>query len=105
MHRRPSERAYVRLPALAASQHALETCVFCPKLCRTTCAVSNAVPSETLTPWGKMSAAYFMARGDVDLDESFVEGLYGALVNHPAPDRPDAEALADNPLAIAGFKG
>ena len=34
-----------------------------------------------------------------DLDESFVEGLYGALVNHPAPDRPDAEALADNPLA------
>ncbi|MGD9540448.1 CobW family GTP-binding protein [Methylocystis sp.] len=34
-----------------------------------------------------------------DLDESFVEGLYGALVNHPAPDRPDAQALADNPLA------
>jgi len=33
-----------------------------------------------------------------DLDESFVEGLYGALVNHPAPDRPDAQALADNPL-------
>ncbi|MFO1125045.1 MAG: GTP-binding protein [Methylocystis sp.] len=34
-----------------------------------------------------------------DLDEGFVEGLYGALVNHPAPDRPDANALADNPLA------
>ncbi len=34
-----------------------------------------------------------------DLDESFVQGLYGALVNHPAPDRPDAKALADNPLA------
>ncbi len=34
-----------------------------------------------------------------DLDESFVQGLYGALVNHPAPDRPDAQALADNPLA------
>ena len=26
-------------------------------------------------------------------------GLYGALVNHPAPDRPDAQALTDNPLA------
>ncbi|MBM3562062.1 MAG: GTP-binding protein [Alphaproteobacteria bacterium] len=34
-----------------------------------------------------------------DLDEGFVQGLYGALVNHPAPDRPDAKALADNPLA------
>ncbi|MBM3578685.1 MAG: GTP-binding protein [Alphaproteobacteria bacterium] len=34
-----------------------------------------------------------------DLDESFVQGLYGALVNHPAPDRPDAQALIDNPLA------
>jgi G3E family GTPase len=34
-----------------------------------------------------------------DLDESFVQGLYGALVNHPAPDRPDAQALAGNPLA------
>ncbi|MGD9543832.1 MAG: GTP-binding protein [Methylocystis sp.] len=34
-----------------------------------------------------------------DLDEAFVHGLYGALVNHPAPDRPDAQALADNPLA------
>lgn len=34
-----------------------------------------------------------------DLDEGFVHGLYGALVNHPAPDRPDAQALTDNPLA------
>ncbi|WP_292529109.1 GTP-binding protein [Methylocystis sp.] len=34
-----------------------------------------------------------------DLDEGFVQGLYGALVNHPAPDRPDAQALADSPLA------
>ncbi|MEF3367430.1 GTP-binding protein [Methylocystis sp. 9N] len=36
-----------------------------------------------------------------DLDEAFVHGLYGALVNQPAPDRPDAQALADNPLAPA----
>ena len=35
-----------------------------------------------------------------DLDEGFVHGLYGALVNHPAPDRPDAQALIDNPLAL-----
>ncbi|MFO0666673.1 MAG: (Fe-S)-binding protein [Polyangiaceae bacterium] len=69
--RRPSERAYARLPVLAAKQHALETCVYCPKLCRTTCPVSNAEPRETLTPWGKMSSAYFMARGDVEIDRDF----------------------------------
>ena len=34
-----------------------------------------------------------------DLDQKFVEGLYGALANYPAPDRPDAAALTDNPLA------
>lgn len=34
-----------------------------------------------------------------DLDQKFVDGLYGALVNAPAPDRPDAQALTDNPLA------
>jgi len=34
-----------------------------------------------------------------DLDEKFVAGLYGALAGSPAPDQPDAAALADNPLA------
>nr|WP_036282746.1 GTP-binding protein [Methylocystis sp. WRRC1] len=36
-----------------------------------------------------------------DLDEGFVHGLYGALINRPAMDRPDAEALTNNPLAPA----
>jgi Fe-S oxidoreductase len=31
--------------------------------------VSNAEPRETLIPWGKMSTAYFAARGDVALSE------------------------------------
>jgi Fe-S oxidoreductase len=47
---------------------ALETCVYCPKLSRAACPVSNASHSETLTPWGKMSLAYFAARGDVPVD-------------------------------------
>jgi len=34
-----------------------------------------------------------------DLDRSFVEGLYAALINRPAIDQPDAGALANNPLA------
>lgn len=36
-----------------------------------------------------------------DLDEGFVRGLYGALINRPAVDAPDAQALTDNPLAPA----
>lgn len=62
---RPDDRPFVRLPALASAQAELETCTFCPKLCRTVCPVSNAEPRETLTPWGKMSSVYHLARGDV----------------------------------------
>jgi Fe-S oxidoreductase len=68
---RPDDRPLRRLPTLAPRKTALETCVFCPKLCRSACPVSNAEPRETLTPWGKMSIAYFGARGDVDLEDSF----------------------------------
>jgi len=42
--------------------------VYCPKLCRAACPVSNVEANETVTPWGKMSVAYFEARGDVPLD-------------------------------------
>ena len=33
-----------------------------------------------------------------DLDQRFVDGLWGAVTGKPAPDRPDAAALRDNPL-------
>jgi len=59
-----------QLPVLEARRRELETCVYCPKLCRSACPVSNAEPRETLIPWGKMSTAFFAARGDVPLDES-----------------------------------
>ena len=68
---RPDQRPMRRLPTLQARRDTLEKCVFCPKLCRTTCPVSNEEPRETLTPWGKMSMAYFSAHGDVDATESF----------------------------------
>ncbi len=47
---------------------ALETCGYCPKLCRAVCPVSEAEPRDSLTPWGKMSLAWFAARGDVAPD-------------------------------------
>jgi G3E family GTPase len=39
-----------------------------------------------------------------DLPEAFVRGLFDAFTGGVAPDRPDAAALADNPLAIPGFR-
>jgi Fe-S oxidoreductase len=71
-----------RLPTLEARRNALEKCVFCPKLCRTTCPVSNEEPRETLTPWGKMSMAYFSAHGDVDANESFAQPAWACTGCH-----------------------
>ncbi|MBS2013329.1 MAG: (Fe-S)-binding protein [Deltaproteobacteria bacterium] len=68
---RPDDRPLKRLPTLAARKATLEKCVFCPKLCRSACPVSNAEERETLTPWGKMSMAYFVANESVALAESF----------------------------------
>ena len=56
------------MPMLEPHRAALETCAYCPKLSRAACPVSNAERSETLTPWGKMSLAWFAARGDVPVD-------------------------------------
>lgn len=39
--------------------------MYCPKLCRTACPVSNAEPRETLTPWGKVSMLSFVANESV----------------------------------------
>lgn len=68
---RPDQRPMRRLPTLEARRDALEKSAFCPKLCRTACPVSNEEPRETVTPWGKMSMAYFSALGDVPATEAF----------------------------------
>jgi len=57
-----------RLPLLEERLPALETCGYCPKLCRFACPVSEAKPSDALTPWGKMSLAWLAARGDLEPD-------------------------------------
>lgn len=80
---RPDLRPMHALPVLESRRAALENCVFCPKLCRSACPVSNAEPKETLTPWGKMSMTYFAARGDVPMEPSYAApawactGCYG----------------------------
>ena len=58
----------LRLPLLEPHRSSLEKCVYCPKLSRAACPVSTVEASESVTPWGKMSMAYFVARGDVPID-------------------------------------
>ena len=40
-----------------------------------------------------------------DLDETYVRGLFAAFTGRPGIDAPDGDALAANPLAVAGFRG
>lgn len=58
----------LRLPMLGERTASLETCGYCPKLCRAACPVSDAEPRESLTPWGKMSLAWFALRKDLEPD-------------------------------------
>jgi dimethylglycine catabolism B len=79
---------------------ALETCVYCPKLSRAACPVSNVEHSETVTPWGKMSMAYFAARGDVPLDTEHAAPAWACTACYACRERCDhkndvAAALTD----------
>ncbi len=58
------------LPSLEPERAALEVCVYCPKLCRAACPISDASPREGLIPWGKMTTAYQLARGAAPLDHA-----------------------------------
>lgn len=57
-----------QLPLLDPHAGALESCTFCPKLCRAACPVSAADGRETTTPWGKMSDAYLVRAGSLPLE-------------------------------------
>ena len=59
-------------------------------------------PPVELPAWPggeRLTRLVFITR---DLDESFVRGLFDAFTGKVAIDRPDAKALADNPLRIPG---
>ncbi|MEI9937701.1 MAG: (Fe-S)-binding protein [Pseudomonadota bacterium] len=71
-----------RLPLLQSAQKALETCGYCPKLCRSTCPVSNVEAREALIPWAKMSSAWLSARGDQPADRDLAETGWGCSGCH-----------------------
>ena len=94
------------LPLLEAQRAELETCVFCPKLCRSACPVSNADTRETVTPWGKMTSAWMTAHVDVPLDRSHARPAWactGCLACRESCDHrnPVARVLLDAREALA----
>jgi Fe-S oxidoreductase len=70
-----SERRVLRV--LDERRGELETCGYCPKLCRATCPVSDAESSEALTPWGKMTLTWYEARGDLAADRDLAALPWG----------------------------
>lgn len=72
-----SPAAERKLAMLEPHKSTLEKCVYCPKLCRASCPVSNVEPTESLTPWGKMSAAYFLGRGDMPVEPDTASVAWG----------------------------
>ena len=87
--------AALRLPLLGARRAALETCGYCPKLCRAACPVSNAEPRETITPWGKMSLAWYAERGLVPSDAEHADVAWACTACFGCRERCDHR----NPVA------
>ncbi len=77
----------LKLPLLAPHKSSLEKCVYCPKLSRAACPISNVEANETVTPWGKMSMAYFAARGDVPIDEEHGESAWACSACYACRER------------------
>lgn len=55
---------------------AYSTCAFCPKACHFACPVAEATHSETLSTWGKMSAAHLTERSAHPPDEDTASALH-----------------------------
>lgn len=89
-----------RLPLLSNRRAELETCGYCPKLCRAACPVSNAEPRDTITPWGKMSTAWLSARGVLPADAEHAAVAWACTGCYACRERcdhrnPVAETLGD----------
>lgn len=75
--------------------------MFCPKLCRAACPVSNVEANETVTPWGKMSVAYFAARGDVPFDAGHAETAWACTGCFACRERCDHKNEVAPALGVA----
>jgi Fe-S oxidoreductase len=58
------------------SEQATSTCTFCPKACRFSCPVSEATHRESLSAWGKMTAAHLVLTGQRPLDADVAQAAH-----------------------------
>ena len=77
----------LKLPLLARHDAVLQKCVYCPKLSRAACPISNVEANETVTPWGKMSMAYFTAREDVPIDAECADPAWACSACYACRER------------------
>jgi Fe-S oxidoreductase len=86
-------------PILAELARPTTLCAFCPKMCRTTCPVSEAEGREAVTPWAKMSLVHLARTGKQKLDDKGAQKALeactgcGACVEKCAHGNPVAETL------------
>ncbi len=90
----------VRLAVATTRRAELETCAFCPRLCRAACPVSNAEPREALTPFGKMTSLLARAREDKSL-LPYACTACGACTTACRHENPVAEVLVEGRAALA----
>ena len=64
------------LRVLSDQRTQLDSCAYCPKLCRFACPVSEATGREGFTPWGKMSTAFLVERSARPPDAALAEAAY-----------------------------
>lgn len=60
-------------------KEATTLCSFCPKLCRHACPVAEADPSESATPWGKMTAMKRVEENKLPMDNQTMGLAYKCL--------------------------
>ncbi len=78
----------------------LETCAFCPRLCRAACPVSNAEPREALTPFGKMTSLLSVERDASNMLAYACTGC-GACTTACRHENPVAEVLLEGRAALS----
>ena len=61
-------------------------------------------PPARLPAWPDEKRGTRLVLIGMDLPDDYVQRLFAAITNRPAIDTPDRQAVADNPLAIAGFR-
>jgi Fe-S oxidoreductase len=60
----------------ATLEQSTSTCALCPKACRFSCPVSEATHSESLSAWGKMTAAHAVTTGRLPIDADASQAVH-----------------------------